>query len=68
MTGPVYAFIVAYNEQVTMNKVPEKHGHVYLVWLYDAHLQDHVKFILRRKSETYRVTSYTWPRVSGTGV
>ena len=31
---PVYACTVAYTGQVTFYKVPEKHGHVYLVGLY----------------------------------
>ena len=34
MTCQVYTCTVAYTGQVTFYKVPEKHGHVYLVRLY----------------------------------
>ena len=35
-------FMVAYNEKVTFYKVPEKHGHVYLVGL-NLPLEEDVK-------------------------
>ena len=35
VTCPVYVCnVLAYTGQVTFYKVREKHGHVYLVWLY----------------------------------
>ena len=36
----MYACTVAYTGQVTINKVPEKHGHIYLVRLYLRPLGD----------------------------
>ena len=36
VTCPVYTCTVAYTEQVTFYKVPEKHGHINLVSLYNS--------------------------------
>ena len=41
---PVYACTVAYTEQVSFYKVPDKHGHVYLAGLYVCMLEQLIIF------------------------
>ena len=36
LSSPVHACTVVYTGPVTFNKVPEPHGHVYLVGLYQG--------------------------------
>ena len=60
VTSPVSTCTVKYTEQVTFYKVPEKHGHVYLVTLYLMLING--CFYLKMEANPFFIAVYNCPR------